>query len=102
MEFLIPLALVALAVLWVRRLDGGSWFARIAKSGVSIFAVLGIFVVGFGLFMWIPINNGTSSIWVSWEAMVSNAAIAAGMIASWWLALRAIWKKRKVNPTSQP
>jgi glucan phosphoethanolaminetransferase (alkaline phosphatase superfamily) len=99
LEFLIPLALVALAVFWVRRLESGSWFSRLAKSGVTIFAVLGIFVVGFGVFMWNPINNRASSIWVSWEAMLSNAAIAAGMIVSLWFALRAIWKKRKPQPT---
>ena len=95
LEFLILLALVALAVFWVRRLESGSWFSRLAKGGVSIFAVLAIFFVGFGVFMWSPINNRTGSIWISWEAMLSNAAIAVGMIASWWLSLRTVWKKPK-------
>jgi hypothetical protein len=102
LEFLIPLAVLAALILVVRRVGMPGWLSQLTKWLATIYAVVCVFFLGVGVFLWNPINNQTNKgIWFSWDGMLSNACIVVGVILGEWLSLRLIWKKSK-HPSAEP
>jgi hypothetical protein len=79
--------------------SGMSFLGKILLSAVAVSVS---FVSGVLIFMALPINWRTASIWVSWSAMLQNGVLAICVFAAIWVALRAIWKHRKTSDGSEP
>jgi len=88
------LVLVAAIIFSVRRMQLSGLASVLAKSFVTIFAITTVLFDGFCVAIWNPINNQTTKdIFFSWDSMLSNACIVAGVLFATWLALRSIWKR---------
>ena len=62
---------------------------RVLFSVVGVGAVL---IAGGLGFLALPVNWRIGDVWVSWSAMLQNAALVVGIVFVSWLVLWAIWR----------
>lgn len=99
-EFLVPLALLIAGVFALRRLNGAKWLILFLRWCVTVFGSIVLLFLGFGVFMWNPINNETHRYVLSWESVLSNGGIVIGVVFFEWILLLLVWKN-EVRPTAK-